>query len=227
MQHIKSPNLLVDFSKNLEDSIEHEVCDYYPCNTDDTYCNDNGCRCRTITNINIDLVNMNKLVNELNCNLLEFIDKYALDRLMRVYKMYQPSEYNPEWYSGYYGDQFDGIYIGPTIAKLNDWWYGTYIACDSLTKKVEAILKLEYNNLSDQLIGKTWEIRDIDRNEIVIHNSNHMSKIIQYDHAFYRDYEYFTCLCLYDGKKYNIIDGHHRLNVLNNSITTIKCLVAV
>ena len=189
----------LDIDYDVSNDCENEGCDSI-------------CRCGKIINTRVKSVSIEGLLETRN---LDKIDKYCVDRLLRIFKVYDTSKY--EWdvdvCGGYYGQEVKGAsLVNPTLL-LNAINHA--LRLKTTTEKVEYLLKTEYGYLLDELKGCTYEIMKVKKKNVFIGNKDYSKKI---DTFIYNKNTYKLPVCVAlaldmeggDDDTYRLIDGHHR-----------------
>ena len=122
----------VDFKYDLE----YDYNTYTSCH--ERYCNEEGiCRCSTIQNAHVVSVNIPNMVNHIydyyfddsistkrNFTINSIlggvskeIDIYTIDRILRINKAYEPSNWEVQVCGGYYGEEIDDV-IKPILNHM-------------------------------------------------------------------------------------------------------------
>ncbi len=156
------------------------------------------------------------------------INLYGVGRIISINKLYDKDSYEPDITQGYYGEEFDGLYLSSNIADDVQEQVQFLLQMDTIKEKIEYLLCLEYKHLLDDLYGKKWKVVEVNKDEIAIPNKKHYKNATKLD--FYNDSNYTDIRCVIRetgskvGKPYKLTDGYHRLKNTNNK--TVKCLLA-
>lgn len=157
------------------------------------------CRCSKIVNTRIN--NLNDVYEALLRCGTTTLEKYILDRLYSIYKLYDSSNYNVLIGGGYYGEEVYGI-NNDNIDKLIEQFNSLQHL--SLKETLLGLLELEYNHIPNFLNEASFT-------ETIFELSNLNYLMLKKDKC-----ELNTLIpiaILYDnGYEYRIIDGNHRLN---------------
>lgn len=169
------------------------------------------CRCTKIYDarvVNVDLEYF------LSCIFLKnssnnIIDKYCVDRIIRIHKLYEPSSWEISVVGGYYGQELDQMMIIPQIA--NAIWKDALVLSKlkTVNEKIEFILTVEYGYLLDSGKKKNWSVKSISPKLIGFGQNEYVKKIQKSD--IYDNYKLPLAICIKKGKEVRIIDGYHRM----------------
>jgi len=212
-KEVKAPDLTQNFI--YFGGIDYN-CDY------DTHCHSNGCdeegicRCGTISNARISMLDMGAFVTSLcrtmnikktDPTLTEKLLWYSVDRLCRIYKLYNKDSWRIDVGGGYYGEEINGIYLENREGLSNA--LDLLIASDN---PVELILKEEYGFLIPEVADQKWIVEKVDLKPIKAQSVGQMRKVDRETTNFYTDYEGIVAVCIKaaDGS-FRLIDGYHRL----------------
>jgi|GEM_PF-3885873 len=210
--------------------IAHNISGYTDCKNHG--CEDEKiCRCFKINSVNIELINieyLSKLIysdiydtksdqyyrdNKLNQILYDHnhtIDIYCINRILTIYKLYDKKSWVSSWSKGYYGDEVDRIYLNDELQSLIEVDINNLIQLSTLKEKIEFILLKEYNYLLESIINKQYKVETVNISDIIFKpHHNNLSNLDYYDDS---NYTLIRGICLKDGDKWRIIDGHHRLS---------------
>ena len=207
-------------------------------------CNDEGiCRCSEIYNeriTNIDLISLtehfyqnlidvssksgkrNQKLNQIFFNDKD-IDKYFINRILTINKLYNKDIWEIDFGPSYYGDEINDIFMRSQLFDKVIEECEMVIWFDSLSDKVKYILELEYGKVLDSLKNSDFKIDEIFKEEIDFENSNqkHLELINKKDLSYYEDFPYICGIVKKVENKYKIIDGHHRLSKNKNEIIKV------
>jgi hypothetical protein len=204
------------------------------------------CRCGYITNTSLTRVDVSKISlkiyseifdkslstkrhNAINSlfDISEEIEKYTIDRILRINKIWKPEFWQINVCHGYYGQEIDDIVIDEDIVQTINKQLEKAFEIDNLSQRIEYLLELENGFLLDNLKSKKYSIDYINRNDIIFSNPEHHSKVLldELDHYSDKNYTGIRGIVKKDGDKCRVIDGYHRLSRTENS--NIKVLVCV
>lgn len=219
----------IDFHYN----ITYDIIGGYDCAN--RGCHDEGiCRCFRIDSVDIENVDINSIVltiydNIFNVKSTEYkrdvklnkilfgydkeADLYFIDRLCRIYKIYEEDAWEPEYGSGYYGDEVYKIKLTKSKSDVLTQKIEELFSIQNLKEKCEFILKEEYGYLLDNIKDKSYQIIEVSISDIIFGQDIYQKKIDK-NLDFYLD-KNFTLIkgvCLKDNNKWRVIDGYHRLS---------------
>jgi hypothetical protein len=215
----------------------------YSC--EESGCNEEGiCRCGYITNTYLYKVDVSAIVtniyseifdnsistkrnNAINSlwDISEDIEKYTIDRILRVNKVWKPEFWDINVTGGYYGQEVDEVVlIEDIVQKLNSQLEKAF-DIDNLTERIEYLLNLENGFILEDIKDKKYRVVVIDIDDIVFTNSEHKSRVLIEDLEHYsdRNYKGIRGIVKKDGFKFKLIDGYHRLSKTENKL--VKVLV--
>lgn len=216
-------------------NIDYTTNGYHSCA--ESGCDDEGiCRCYTIDSVDINSVDITNISNsiynsifdvkskqyqrDMSINSILFgyskevsaiIDTYCIDRILRVNKLYNTELWKTTWGGNYYGDEVSSVMIEyTTYVNIGDD-LDKLFSLSSLEDKIQFLLQKEYGYILDSIKDKEYELKIIDKSDIHFPQDSYHKKI-EIEH-FYLDNNYNSIrgVCQFDGKKYKVIDGYHRL----------------
>jgi hypothetical protein len=235
----------MNLDKDYIRSIRYTTDGLYRC--EDSGCNDEGiCRCFSITEVYINEIDINNITDKIFKKIFDIdsdsykrdiklglllndvnIDKYGINRILTINELYEMDAWEPKWSSGYYGDEVDSIEIRDNYYNTIVSDIKTFISLESAKEKIEFLLMKEYGSILPKLVGKSYSIETLDKNDIIIGQKNYSeyvkSKLLDY----YSDQNYTSDIrgvCLWNGSNYRLIDGYHRVTSTKKS--TVKVIVA-
>jgi len=231
----------VDFKYDLE----YDYNTYTSCH--ERYCNEEGiCRCSTIQNAHVVSVNIPNMVNHIydyyfddsistkrNFTINSIlggvskeIDIYTIDRILRINKAYEPSNWEVQVCGGYYGEEIDDVILEDDVAQKIEKQIDNAFEIIDLKKRIEYLLMLEYGSILPKLQGLTYSIETVERDSIIFSSDPHFRKVNLKKLEHYSDkiYSGIRGIALLKNNKYRLIDGYHRCSTSENR--TIKLLIA-
>lgn len=224
---------IVDYDYDVENSC------------DESGCNDEGiCRCSVIVDTEIKKVNIELFTDTIyssyygddkaskrdaKINTVLFgtgkeLDIYTIDRILRIHKVWEPYNWTIEVVGGYYGQEINGVFLDETLRQKLEHCINTALSIDSFDKRVEYLLKLEYGYILPELEGCKYSIAEIFRNDVQLGSINHYKKVEFENLDHYKNYNGIRGVVLFDGMKYRLIDGYHRM--LSTNLSYIKVIKA-
>lgn len=217
---------------NLDYSVRYDYQTYKSCES--SGCNDDGiCRCGEINNAHITSVDIESIANSIysiyfpddkstkrnnTINTILYgagkeIDLYCIDRILRSYKIYNKDNWDISVIRGYYGEEIGDVLISQSLAVKIQHDIDKLFTLQSLNEKINFILEIEYGYLLPELKGKSYEVVEISKKDVVFGQEGHYKKIQTYDLDHYLDVNYsgIKGLVIESNGKYRVIDGYHRL----------------
>lgn len=231
----------------LRNDFKYMVSYYYDTiySCEESGCNEEGiCRCGHITNTYLNKVDVSAIVNNIYSEIFdnsistkrnnainslwgisEEIQKYTIDRILRVNKIWKPQFWDINVSGGYYGQEIDEVVlIEDVVLKINSQLERAF-QIDNLTERVEYLLTLENGFILDDIKDKKYQISVIDIDDIIFSNTEHKRKVVieELEHYSDRNYSGIRGIVKKDGIKFKLIDGYHRLSKTENKL--VKVLV--
>ena len=224
--------------------VDYDYNNYYSCS--ESGCNEEGiCRCGVIENAYVESVDItsitNKIYDSYNDNSISTkrnstinsilggvskeIDIYTIDRILRINKVYEPSNWDVQVCGGYYGEEIDDVILEDSVAKKIENQLEDAFNIIDLTERIEFLLMLEYGELLPSLQGCKYSIETVERDSIIFGSDEHYRKVNSKNLEHYSDKKYqgIRGIALVKGDKFRLIDGYHRSSTSENR--TIKLLV--
>ena len=231
----------VDFKYDLE----YDYDTYTSCH--ESYCDEEGiCRCSTIENAHVVSVNISNMVNHIYDNYFDNslstkrnstinsilggvskeIDIYTIDRILRINKAYEPSNWEVQVCGGYYGQEIDDIVLEDYTAQKIETQLDEAFSLINLTERIEYLLMLEYGSILPELKGCEYSIETVERDSIIFGSDKHYRKVNTKELNHYSDKAYtgIRGIALVKNDKFRLIDGYHRSSTSENR--TIQLLIA-
>jgi hypothetical protein len=178
------------------------------------------CRCERIINPHIRSVCVKQMVRQVLPSLSK-IDQYCVDRILTCYKVWDPNNWKVRVEQGYYGDEICGAFIVSDLAAEIDKKLTEILTLDSTTKKIEALLLLEYGYLLPQLKGCEYHISTLKKNDIEIPQETYSRRLERNVVANYADYNLPRGVVLLRNNRHRLIDGYHRMAALDSYKTDV------
>lgn len=223
--------------------VSYDYDTIYSC--EESGCNEEGiCRCGHITNTYLNKVDVSAIVTNIYSEIFdnsistkrhnainslwgisEEIQKYTIDRILRVNKIWKPQFWDINVSGGYYGQEIDEVVlIEDMVLKINSQLERAF-QIDNLSERVEYLLTIENGFILDDIKDKKYHISVIDIDDIIFSNTEHQRKIIieELEHYSDRNYSGIRGVVKKDGIKFKLIDGYHRLSKTENKL--VKVLV--
>lgn len=235
----------MNLKKNYVYSIDYDTIGEYDC--ENHGCKDEGiCRCYKISDVEILKVDVLSITmdiysqiyntkstqykrdNKLNKILFGYdsdVEIYCIDRVLRNHKIYKTEYWEGIWSSGYYGDELDSIEMSNDIFNKVFNSLTAVTTMGTLKEKIEYVLIGEYGYLLDVLKDKKYRVEKVKKSDIIFAQTEYHKKIDK-NLDFYDDskYDLIRGVCLFNGEKYKVVDGYHRLT--NTKKDDVKIIVA-
>ena len=206
----------------------------YSC--EDSGCNDeNICRCYSIHTIEIKSINIT-LITESIFNFFhtndsqhnrdkiitsliydydsDVINRYAINRILTINKVWDVENWTGEKSAGYYGDEVEKIILNESIFNKVIKEIEDVFKLDTLCDKINFLLNLEYGYILDKIKGKNYQVITVDREDLDFIQQNHHKKVVKKKLEYYSDQNYKDIprgIAYWNSGKWVIIDGYHRL----------------
>jgi hypothetical protein len=213
----------------------------------ESYCDEEGiCRCSTIQNAHVISVKIPDMVDEIYSELFDDslstkrnsiintilggvskeIDIYTIDRILRINKVYDPSNWEVQVCGGYYGEEIDDIILEDTVALKIEDQINEALSIIDLKSRIEYLLTLEYGQILPELQGCDYSIEMVERDSIIFGSDEHYRKVNTKNLEHYSDKNYtgIRGIALVKDGRFRLIDGYHRSSTSEN--IKIKLLIA-
>ena len=204
-----------DFHYNVDVDYDKEThCDEAGCSPNDY------CRCSTIENARVTDVNIRSIAESITGTDDSTIVKYGIDRILTKMNVSDPHNWEVNICGGYYGEEIDSVKlsIADDVQKAID----QFRMLDSIDKKVEFLLLLEYGYLTEKVKNCCWDGIMVNKDDICLMDDV-MKKVDTKIVQSYKNYPYHKCVVIADGKKYRLVDGYHRFVASNNNEISVLC----
>jgi hypothetical protein len=202
-------------------------------------CDEEGiCRCTTLENAHVVTVNIpsiaNKIYNSIFDNSLSSkrnstinsilgdiskeIDIYTIDRILRINKVYEPTNWEVQVCGGYYGQEIDDVILENSVAqKIEDQINEAFSILD-IKSRIEYLLILEYGKTLPDLKNLQYSIETVERDSIIFGSDEHYRKVNTKNLEYYSDknYDGIRGIALVKDGKFRLIDGYHRSSTSEN-----------
>jgi len=226
-------NFQIQYGNSLmiNDTHNYEYnCSFYGC--------DSICRCGKIVNLNITKVDFglqylytrknykDKAGKNREKNYpLSTIEKYCIDRLLRIYRAYDKDLYTLNVCRGYYGEEisgFDFINYDKMLDSIN-----ILLEKETDIEKIRHVLFEEYSYVLDTI--EDFTVVDVDKISLdkIIFNKDYVSRLKKtFD---YNSYNFETGIpvgvvkCLND--EYFLVDGYHRFLSMKGKIEDASYII--
>jgi hypothetical protein len=232
----------------LGDNFQYEVSytydTHYSCH--ESGCNEEGiCRCgeiiyEVITEVDISKITnkiydsifdksistkRHNLINSVLWGITDDIEKYTIDRILRVNKIWNTSKWEIKICNGYYGQEVESVNLRQDIVEKLENHLENALSISNLTERIEFLLSIENGWILDEIKDSTYSVEEINKDDIIFGNLEHYKKVQRQDLEFYSDKNYkgIRAIVKKDGDKWKIVDGYHRLSKTENKM--VKVLV--
>jgi hypothetical protein len=230
---------------NFRYHTDYDYNDYRDC---DAYgCNEEGiCRCGTIEDAHVISVKIPSMVDEIYANYFDDtlaskrnstinsilggvskeIDIYTIDRILRINKAYEPTNWEVQVCGGYYGEEIDDIILDDSTARKIENELDKAFDIIDLTERIEYLLMLEYGEILPTLQDRKYSIETVERDSIIFGSDEHYRKVNtkSLDHYSDKNYTGIRGIALVKDDRYRLIDGYHRSSTSEN--IKIQLLIA-
>ena len=210
-------------------------------------CDDEGiCRCSSIENAKVISIRIPSVVNEIYANYFDNslstkrnstintilggvtkeIDIYTIDRILRINKAYEPTNWEVQVCGGYYGQEIDDVLLENSVAQKIEDQINEALSIIDLTSRIEYLLMLEYGSILPALQGRQYSIETVERDSIIFGSDEHYRKVNTKSLGHYSDKNYngIRGIALVKDGKFRLIDGYHRSSTSEN--IKIQLLIA-
>ena len=231
----------VDFKYDLQ----YDYNNYTSCS--ESGCDEEGiCRCSIIENAHVVSVNIPNMVNHIFDNYFDNsisskrnstinsilggvskeIDIYTIDRILRINEAHEPSNWDIQVCSGYYGQEIDGVILEDVVSSKIEKQIDDAFNIIDLTERIEYLLTLEYGNVLPELKGCKYSIEKVERDSIIFGSDSHFRKVNEkkLDHYSDKNYNGIRGIAISKGDRLRLIDGYHRCTTSEDR--TVKLLIA-
>jgi len=207
-------------------------------------CDEEGvCRCGEIHNPVIISVNVSKIADDIYnlyfdssistkrnntiqslWGITKELNKYTIDRILRVNKIWNPLYWDISVVNGYYGQEIGEAVIINDIASDLEEQIEFALNIESKKDLIHYLLKLEYGKILPELEGD-FDVITVRRDNIIFGNNNHFNNVINEDMEYYSDKKYYGIrgIVIEKGDKWRLIDGYHRCS--KTELETVRVLV--
>lgn len=210
-------------------------------------CDEEGiCRCETLENAHVVTVDIPSIVNEIYNSIFDNslsskrnsainsilggvskeIDIYTIDRILRINKAYEPTNWEVQVCGGYYGQEIDDVLLENSVAQKIEDQINEALSIIDLTPRIEYLLMLEYGSILPALQGRKYSIEIVERDSIIFGSDEHYRKVNtkSLDHYSDKNYTGIRGIALVKDDRYRLIDGYHRSSTSEN--IKIQLLIA-
>ena len=217
-------------------SVEYEQNGNYSCA--ESGCDDEGiCRCYKITEVIINWINLQSITTSIfkeitQSNIqhdrekkltsimydydVDIVTKYCINRVLTINKIWNVDNWEASWSGSWYGDEIDSVnIISSCLNKIsND--ISNILDLETMEDKINYVLLLEYGHLLEKIKDKKYSIIEVNKSDIFFGQKKHYEKVQQSMLEYYSDGSYDSTIprgvCCWDGQKWRVLDGYHRLS---------------
>lgn len=154
------------------------------------------------------------------------IYRYCIHRIVTLFEVYDIANWQYHLTDDYYSQEVSSITMKPELARKVDSAL-RYLITLSDTKKIEYILKLEFNRVLPEVQNKTWSIESVHIDELYFSNRALFDKCVKEDSSYLENYKLPRGLCIkekHGESEYRVIDGYHRLADITKTENK-RCLI--
>ncbi len=222
--------------------VSYDYDNVYSC--EESGCNEEGiCRCGYITKTYLYKVDISAIVNNIYSEIFDNsistkrhhainslwgiskdIEKYTIDRILRINKIWKPEFWNINVGSGYYGQEIDDVILTEDIVqKLNSQLERAF-EIDNLNQRIEYLLQLENGFILEGIKDKNYQVSVIDIDDVIFPNTEHQRRVIieELEHYSDKNYQGIKAIVQKDShRKWKVIDGYHRLSKTENKLVKV------
>lgn len=215
------------------------IVDYSSSNTCDTSgCIEEGiCRCTELYDCHVKSVRVDQIsniiyesffdksksskrnikINEILFGLSEEVERYTVDRILRINKIWKNECWDVQVLNGYYGQEVDVVIFKTDLAIKIQNQIGLALNILSINKRVEFLLELEYGKILPHLQNLNWKLIRLKKDDIIFPSESHLEKVKYKDlsHYYAPKYNSIRAVVLKDGDKWKLVDGYHRLSAIS------------
>lgn len=235
---------MIELSKyNFSHLVEHTYDDITNC--DEYGCHEEGiCRCSKIINQKIQSINItaicdelyrkyfdnsittkrNNKIDSLLGDITTDVNKYTLDRILRINKLFDTTKFTIDVINGYYGEEIGDILIKEDIANKIENQLSVAFNIFNLNERVIYLLHLEYGYLLPELKSAKFSIQTIRKDELVFGSKSQSNKVSEKKLNYYQNYGLMKGVVLKTDSGFRLIDGYHRCSVSDSE--SLKVIVA-
>lgn len=166
---------------------------------------------------------------------IDELDFYCIYRVLSILKIWDTENWEAEWGGGYYGDEVEEIKLYESLFDKLISTLDEILSLNTIGERMELLMKLEYGHLDSKLIGKKYTIESVSYEDIVFGQSKHHELVKTKNLSYLEQSKWIKTsskenvhgFVLFDGEKYRVIDGYHRLTFQEKFIHKKNKLVKV
>lgn len=155
-----------------------------------------------------------------------FIYRYCIHRVLTLFKLYDTAHWQYHLADDYYSQDLLSITLKGDVAARVDSVL-RHLSASPDNKKIEYVLKLEFNRVLPELLNKSWFIDTVAVDKLYFSNAKLYEKCLEENLDYLREYKLPRGLCVREprgDKEFRVVDGYHRLAETQRSGKTY-CLV--
>jgi hypothetical protein len=155
------------------------------------------------------------------------IDIYTIDRILRINKVYEVSNWEVQVCGGYYGQEIDDVILEGWVARKVEDQINKALSIIDLNERIEYLLNLEYGYILPELKGCYYEVATVERDKVIFGSEGQYRKVATERLGYYSDKEYdsYRAIVIPKGDEYRLIDGYHRCFASENmKINVLKVI---
>jgi len=181
---------------------------------------DGICRCSTIDYTKVESVDVGCVAEELYLdkpkNKVTDVENYCVERILRINKVWNASNWEIGVGRGYYGEEIDSIYLCHSlIGKINKQ-LKEMLALKTAKAKIYYVLNLEYGYILDAIKNKRFRVVKIKKSNLVFQR-DHYTHLDSDTVADYFEWGLPRGICIKEqDEKYRLIDGYHRVGAVSD-----------
>lgn len=201
-------------------------------------CNEEGiCRCTQITDCSVEKVSISQMVeeihnfyfdksksskrnikiNEILYGINQEIEKYTIDRILRINKVWNNECWEVQLINGYYGQEIDVVILQQELAAKIQNEIGLALSILGINNRIEFLLKLEYGKILPHLQNLDWKLIRLSKDDINVPSQSHLEivKKKELNYYFAPKYNSIRAVVIKDDDKWKLVDGYHRLSAIS------------
>lgn len=156
-------------------------------------------------------------INELLHGVNEEINRYTIDRILRINKIWLSDSWEIQTINGYYGEEIDDVILKHKLATEIKNQIEQALDILDINSRVEFLIELEYGQLLTHLQNLSWKIIRLKKDDIYFPSQSHLElvKKKELNYYFAPKYNSIRAIVIKDGDKWKLIDGYHRLTAIH------------
>lgn len=231
-----SRNFIWDIKFTTSETIS---CDDYNCVEKEV------CRCSIINDFSITFIDVNTIskriynhfyvygidnvalkrdrtINNIVYNYDADFDLYCINRIVRINKLYDASNWTHTIEKSYYGQEVKKIELEESVYNMMISDIQKIKSLKTIKEKVLYLLNREYGYILPGIENKNFSIFFVNKKDIYFPNISHIEKVGQEDKSLYLNNDIpIKGVCIKDGDYWRVLDGYHRLYFSYNDTVKI------